>query len=102
MPDERLIELGSKHQLGGGRLIEEIDRMLADPRSDRFVKDCLGQWIDLRDINFTSPDRKLYPEFRNDLRDAMLLETRAWFREMPISPSSNRFCFKMRKPSREA
>jgi hypothetical protein len=63
-------------------LTQQIDRMLADPKSDRFIEDFLDQWLDLRKINFTSPEVKLYPEFRPDLRDAMLAESRAFFREM--------------------
>lgn len=82
MPDEELLTLVSRNQLYGKNLLAQIDRMLADPRSDRFVEDFLDQWLDLREINFTSPDRRLYPEFRNDLRDAMLAETQAYFREM--------------------
>ena len=34
------------------------------------------------EIDSTSPDEKLYPEFRPICRDAMLAETRAFFREM--------------------
>jgi hypothetical protein len=56
--------------------------MLADPRSDRFVRDFVDHWLKLRDIDATSPDSRLYPEFRPDLRDAMVAETRAYFREM--------------------
>jgi len=82
MPDDDLTALAAKGRLKGKELTSKINGMLADPRSDRFVHDFLDQWLDLREINFTSPDRKLYPEFRNDLRDAMLAETRAYFREM--------------------
>ena len=81
-PNDELLQAAEKRQIYGKHLKAHLDRMLEDPRSDRFVNDFLDQWLDLRDINFTSPDRKLYPEFRNDLRDAMLLETRAYFREM--------------------
>ncbi len=81
-PDDTLLEAASRRQIYGKHLTEQIDRMLGDPKSARFVNDFLDQWLDLRDIDFTSPDHKLYPEFRNDLRDAMLLETRAYFREM--------------------
>jgi hypothetical protein len=82
MPDQTLIDLATKNQLGGKTLADQIDRMLADPKSDRFVADFLDQWLELREIDFTSPDVKIYPEFRPDLRDAMVAETRAYFREM--------------------
>ncbi|QDU92895.1 DUF1592 domain-containing protein [Lignipirellula cremea] len=82
MPDEEMTTMVEQHRLGGANLVEKVDRMLLDPRSDRFINDFLDQWLHLREIDFTSPDRRLYPEFRNDLRDAMLAETRAYFREM--------------------
>ncbi len=60
----------------------EVDRLLQDPKSRRFVEDFLGQWLKLRQIAATDPDRKLYPEFSNYLQDSMLAETRAYFREL--------------------
>jgi mono/diheme cytochrome c family protein len=82
MPDDELLALAAKNQLHGATLTRQFDRMLADPKSDRFVDDFLDQWLDLREINFTSPEARLYPEFRPDLRDAMLVESRAFFREL--------------------
>ncbi|MBL8829033.1 MAG: DUF1592 domain-containing protein [Planctomycetaceae bacterium] len=81
-PDDELLALAEKRQLHSKALTQQIDRMLADRRSDRFVEDFLDQWLDLRKINFTSPEVRLYPEFRPDLRDAMLAESRAFLREM--------------------
>ena len=82
LPDDELLALANNKQLHSRALTQQIDRMLADSRSDRFVEDFLDQWLDLRKINFTSPEARLYPEFRPDLRDAMLAESRAFFREM--------------------
>lgn len=81
-PDDELLALAAKNQLHSQALTQQIDRMLADTRSSRFVEDFLDQWLDLRKINFTSPETRLYPEFRPDLRDAMLAESRAFFREL--------------------
>ncbi|MFT5524051.1 MAG: hypothetical protein ACI9HK_002001 [Pirellulaceae bacterium] len=82
MPDDELTELARRNSLHGKDLDLQIERLLANPKSARFVDDFLDQWLDLRKINFTTPDTTLYPEFRPDLRDAMLAETRAYFREM--------------------
>ena len=82
MPDDELRAVADKKQLHGRMVTQQLDRMLADPKSDRFIADFLDQWLDLRKIDFTSPEGRLYPEFRPDLRDAMLRETRAFFREM--------------------
>lgn len=41
----------------------QVERLLQDPRSARFEKSFLDQWLDLQKINATSPDSALYPEF---------------------------------------
>jgi hypothetical protein len=83
MPDETLIQLADKGQLRNGNTVKaEVERMLADPKSKRFVEDFLGQWLSLRKIAANDPDRKLYPEFSPYLQDSMIAETRAYFREL--------------------
>jgi hypothetical protein len=83
MPDDALgalAEQGRLHQRH--HLREQVERMLRDPRSDRFVRDFLAQWLDLRDINATCPDPRLYPEFSPYLGESMVEESRAFFREL--------------------
>jgi hypothetical protein len=83
MPDDALLALAAKGKLHDGAVLrEQVERMLKDPRAERFIVDFTDQWLDLKDIDDTTPDKKLYPEFRRILRDAMLAETRAFFREL--------------------
>jgi hypothetical protein len=83
MPDEKLSAAAAAGKLRTpGGLRSEVDRLLADPRSARFVEDFLGQWLKLRQIAANDPDRKLYPEFSKYLEDSMLAESRAYFREL--------------------
>jgi hypothetical protein len=63
-------------------LTKQTDRLLKDPKSDRFVEDFLDQWLDLHAINDTSPDKKLYPEYDDVLKFTSLQETRATFRRI--------------------
>jgi len=56
--------------------------LLKDPRSSSFVEDFTGQWLDLRNIDATTPDAKLYPESDELLRLSMPEETKAYFAEM--------------------
>ncbi|MEQ1841214.1 MAG: DUF1588 domain-containing protein, partial [Verrucomicrobiales bacterium] len=58
------------------------ERMLKDPKAQRFIDDFLGQWLKLRSIAANDPDKKLYPEFSPYLQDSMVAETRAYFREL--------------------
>lgn len=82
-PDQRLNELADAGQLHLADVLrDEVERLLKDQKSERFVQDFLGQWLKLRDIAATDPDKKLYPEFSPYLQDSMVAETHAYFREL--------------------
>ncbi|MEI6713217.1 MAG: DUF1592 domain-containing protein [Verrucomicrobiota bacterium] len=83
IPDDELRALASKGVLHETSILRaQVERMLADPRSDRFIQDFLDQWLDLRKLDASSPDRRTYPEYRAPLRESMPAETRAFFREL--------------------
>jgi len=63
-------------------LVAQARRMLADPRGRRFTVNLLDNWLKLRDIDFTQPDTKLYPEFEEYLKKSMVAESRAFFEEL--------------------
>ena len=81
LPDDQLLAHAANGDLPQV-LHAEVERLLQDPRSDRFISDFLGQWLKLDDIAANDPDRKLYPEFSPYLQDSMVAETRATFREL--------------------
>jgi hypothetical protein len=60
----------------------QTDRLLADRRAQRFVRDFTDQWLSLRNIDATTPDKQLYPEYDDALKAAMLDETRGFFAEI--------------------
>jgi len=83
MPDGPLIELAAAGTLHTPDILRsQVERLLLDGKGQRFVDDFLGQWLKLRQIASTDPDRKLYPEFSGYLQDSMVAETRAYFREL--------------------
>ncbi len=83
MPDAALTKLAVAGKLRDAKVVRaEVDRMLKDPRSQRFIEDFLGQWLKLRAIAANDPDNKLYPEFNPYLQDSMVAETRAYLREL--------------------
>jgi hypothetical protein len=82
-PDAELTKLAGAGKLRQpGVLHGECERLLKDPKSQRFVEDFLGQWLKLRQIAQNDPDRKLYPEFSAYLQDSTVAETRAYFRDL--------------------
>jgi hypothetical protein len=56
--------------------------MLNDPRASAFTKNFVGQWLGLRDIDFTEPSHILYPEFDHMLKVSMIRETELFFEEL--------------------
>jgi len=83
LPDEQLTKLAADGALHDTKTLQgEVERMLMDKRSGRFIEDFLGQWLKLRSIAMNDPDKKLYPEFSPYLQDSMVAETRAYFREL--------------------
>jgi hypothetical protein len=83
LPDEALTSLATSGALHDPKVLDaQVERMLADGKSQRFVEDFLGQWLKLREIAANDPDKKLYPEFSAYLQDSMVAETRAYFREL--------------------
>ncbi|MEM7011134.1 MAG: DUF1592 domain-containing protein, partial [Verrucomicrobiota bacterium] len=83
MPDEELMDLAANRQLRKpGILREQIERMLDDPKAAAFTKNFTGQWLSLRAIDDTSPDRFLYPEYDDVLKDASLKEPKFFFNEV--------------------
>lgn len=85
MPDETLRKLADEGRLSERKNhLGEIDRMLADPKSHRFIEDFTDQWLDLAAVNDTSPDRNLFPEYFCDvhLTESAVAETRKTFAKM--------------------
>ena len=83
LPDDQLTKLAANGDLRKPAILNrEIERLLEDPKSDRFVTDFVGQWLKLYKIAATDPDKKLYPEFSTYLQNSMVAETEAFFREL--------------------
>jgi hypothetical protein len=62
----------------------QTDRLLDDPKSQRFVNAFLDYWLDLRKIEATSPDATLYPDYYLDdlLVESAKQETQTFFAEL--------------------
>ncbi|HLW68405.1 MAG TPA: DUF1592 domain-containing protein [Gemmataceae bacterium] len=83
MPDEELLSLAEKKSLGDPETLrQQVERMLNSPKAKAFTENFVGQWLNLRDIDFTSPDFRLYPEFDELLKTSMVNETHLFFNEV--------------------
>lgn len=83
MPDARLFTLAREGKLSNTDVLRsEVERMLEDPKVSALTENFVGQWLDLRDIDFTSPDMNLYPDFDELLRVSMVEETELFFEHL--------------------
>ncbi|MHA3770429.1 DUF1592 domain-containing protein [Verrucomicrobiota bacterium sgz303538] len=83
LPDEELLRLAAEGKLRDPQVRRtQVDRMLLDARSERLVRHFTGQWLDLRKIEFTTPDPKLYPEFDELLQRSMVRESHGFFQHL--------------------
>lgn len=83
-PDAQLRSLAESGKLTGDKtaLRSQVDRLLEHKHFNRFVSDFTDAWLNLREIDFTAPDRTLYPEFDPFLRFSIVQETRSFFGEL--------------------
>ncbi|MGH9934688.1 MAG: DUF1592 domain-containing protein, partial [Blastocatellia bacterium] len=84
-PDAALRELARQGALRKPAVLRaQVDRMLGDPRAQRFVTAFLDYWLDLRKVNITSPDELLYADYYLDdfLVESSIAETRRFFAEL--------------------
>lgn len=77
-PDAELLDAAAAGQLTTQPevLLANTRRLLKVSQHERFLNDFTDAWLNLRDIEFTSPDQNLFPEFDAFLQDSMLKETR--------------------------
>jgi Protein of unknown function (DUF1592)/Protein of unknown function (DUF1588)/Protein of unknown function (DUF1587)/Protein of unknown function (DUF1585)/Protein of unknown function (DUF1595)/Planctomycete cytochrome C len=82
-PDDELMRLAAQGRLRDPAVLRaQTDRLLDHRRSRAFVRNFCGQWLNLRAIDATQPDKTLYPEYDDALRDSMIVETELYFGEL--------------------
>jgi hypothetical protein len=83
LPDDPLLTLAESGALAHPEILRaQTERMLNDPKAERFIADFTGQWLRLRELEANPPDKQLYPEFMPWLQESMLNETHAFFGEL--------------------
>ncbi len=85
MPDGPLLAAAKKGSLAEEGLGRQVDRMLEDGKSDRFVEDFTRQWLQLHRLGMFPPDKKLYPSYDRWLETSLRREPVEFFREMFVN-----------------
>jgi hypothetical protein len=83
MPDDELLALAEQGMLHEpDQLRRQVERLLRDPKAAAFTRNFAGQWLGLRSIDATMPDRMLYPEHDDVLQVSMVKEPLLFFEEV--------------------
>ncbi len=80
IPDEELVELAAQGRLRDEDVLEQqVERMIADPRSEAFIENFTGQWLGVRGMQASEPVVDLFPDFDSTLRQAFRREIELFF-----------------------
>ena len=80
IPDDELLEVAEADQLSDLAVLEQqVRRMLVDVRSEALGRNFAGQWLHLRNLQFMHPHPLSFPNFDDNLRQAMRRETELLF-----------------------
>jgi len=83
MPDAELMRLASSGEiLKPSVLAAQAKRMIADVKSEAFVKNFAGQWLGLRKVGANPPVETLYPKYDRHLEISIVRETEGFFSEI--------------------
>ena len=76
IPDDELLDLAVRGTLSEPSILEQqVRRMLNDDRATALVSNFAGQWLYLRNMRLVAPNATLFPEFDDNLRQALQRET---------------------------
>jgi len=80
IPDEALLNLAAQGKLkNSSELDRQITRMLKDPKAKALVQNFAGQWLYLRNLKNQIPNSLEFPDFDDNLRQALQHETELFF-----------------------
>ena len=72
IPDDTLLDVASKGGLKSpAGLDQQVRRMLSDPKSQAFIDNFVGQWLQLRNLKTKQPNSHEFPDFDDNLRTAL-------------------------------
>ncbi|HET9196578.1 MAG TPA: DUF1592 domain-containing protein [Vicinamibacterales bacterium] len=71
IPDDELLNVAASGRLRQPAVLEQqVRRMLADSRSRALVANFAAQWLHFRNLRSTTPDKNLFPDFDDNLRQS--------------------------------
>ncbi|MBI2150963.1 MAG: DUF1592 domain-containing protein, partial [Acidobacteria bacterium] len=89
VPDDQLLDLAIQGKLkNAATLDQQVKRMLADQRARALGSNFAGQWLYLRNLKSHQPDEDVFPDFDDNLRQALQRETELLFESVVLEDRS--------------
>ncbi|MEP6962029.1 MAG: DUF1592 domain-containing protein, partial [Acidobacteriota bacterium] len=83
IPDDALVEAAASGKLHDPAVLrQQTLRMLRDPKSEALVDNFAEQWLFLRNLKTSLPNLDAFPDFDDNLRQAMRQETKMLFQRV--------------------
>jgi hypothetical protein len=80
IPDAQLLNVAVQGKLKDPAVLEQqVQRMLADPKSQALIENFADQWLQLRNLRGLVPDPDVFPDFDDNLRASLVKETELFF-----------------------
>src|SRR6185503_14889390 len=80
IPDAALLRVAEQGTLPRSAVLaQQVRRMLADPKGRALTANFAGQWLYLRNLAGIQPNSDLFPDFDDNLRQAMRKEAELFF-----------------------
>ena len=89
IPDDQLLNLAVAGKLRNPAIVDQqVKRMLADERARALGANFAGQWLYLRNLKSLRPDEDVFPDFDDNLRQALQRETELLFENIVLEDKS--------------
>jgi hypothetical protein len=80
IPDDELLKVAERGRLSDPAVLrQQVQRMLVDPRAEALLSNFAGQWLLIRNLRTLKPNPAEFPEFDDNLRQALRRETELFF-----------------------
>ena len=83
IPDEELLDAANSGELSHpAGVTKQVKRMLASAKAGTLATNFANQWLHLRNLDSVSPDLRMFPDFDDNLRESMRMETELFFQDL--------------------
>ena len=91
MPDDQLFALATAGKLRDKAVLgKQVDRMIADPKIERFVEGFARQWLRTDTFLAFTPDKYLYKDYDDGLAESVVREPLEFFRTILLQDLDTR------------